>query len=420
MPENIGFISTRFGGTDGVSLESAKWAEALWEDRHVSYWYAGQLDRAPDISMCIPEAYFHHSENAWINQRVWGTTRRSALVTRRINELADYLKGTLYRFVEQFDINILIIENALTIPMHIPLGIAITQFLTETEIPAIAHHHDFYWERSRFQVSAVNDYLEMAFPARIPRLQHVVINQAAREDLAWRKGVPNTLIPNVLDFHTPPPPSNGYAADIRGEMGLSSKDRLVLHPTRVVPRKGIEHAITLLRKMNDPRSKLVLSHESGDEGVEYHDQIRELAMDEGVELLFFGDRVGERRQYDSQGRKVFVLEDIYPQADLVTFTSLYEGFGNALLEAIYYRVPIVVNRYSVFVRDIEPKGFRIPAIDGLINRNVVKEVHRIFDDLDYRRELLDHNYEVAKRYYSYEVLRYGLQKLIKNIHDRTY
>ena len=420
MPENIGFISTRFGGTDGVSLEFAKWAEALWEDRHVSYWYAGQLDRAPDISLCIPEAYFHHSENAWINQRVWGTTRRSALVTRRINELADYLKGTLYRFVEQFDINILIIENALTIPMHIPLGIAITQFLTETEIPAIAHHHDFYWERSRFQVSAVNDYLEMAFPARIPRLQHVVINQAAREDLAWRKGVPNTLIPNVLDFHTPPPPSNGYAADIREEMGFSSKDRLVLQPTRVVPRKGIEHAITLLRKLNDPRSKLVLSHESGDEGVEYHDQIRELALDEGIELLFFGDRVGERRQYDSQGRKVFVLEDIYPQADLVTFTSLYEGFGNALLEAIYYRVPIVVNRYSVFVRDIEPKGFRIPAIDGLINRSVVKEVHRIFDDLDYRRELMDHNYEVAKRYYSYEVLRYGLQKLIKNIHDRTY
>ena len=420
MPENIGFISTRFGGTDGVSLESAKWAEALWEDRHVSFWYAGQLDRAPDISMCIPEAYFHHPENEWINQRIWGTTKRSAAVTRRINELADYLKDTLYRFVEQFDINILIIENALTIPMHVPLGVAITQLLTETEIPAIAHHHDFYWERSRFQVSAVHDYLEMAFPARIPRLQHVVINQAGREDLAWRKGVPNTLIPNVLDFHNPPPPVNGYAADIREEMGLSSKDRLVLQPTRVVPRKGIEHAITLLRKLNDPRCKLVLSHESGDEGREYHDQICELALDEGVELRFFGDRVGERRQYDSQGRKVFVLEDIYPQADLVTFTSLYEGFGNALLEAIYYRVPIVVNRYSVFVRDIEPKGFRIPAIDGLINRSVVKEVHRIFDDPEYRQELVDHNYEVAKRYYSYQVMRYGLQKLIKNIHDRTY
>lgn len=420
MPENIGFISTRFAGTDGVSLESAKWAETLWEDRHVSFWFAGQLDRAPEISMCIPEAYFHHPENEWINQKIWGTAKRSALVTRRVNELADYLKGTLYRFVEQFDISILIIENALTIPMHVPLGIAITQFMAETEIPAIAHHHDFYWERSRFQVSAVPDYLEMAFPARVPRLQHVVINQAAREDLAWRKGVPSTLIPNVLDFHNPPPLSNGYAAHIREEMGLSSKDRLVLQPTRVVPRKGIEHAITLLRKLNDPRCKMVLSHESGDEGLEYHDQIRELAMDEGIELRFFGDRIGERRQLDSQGRKVYVLEDVYPEADLVTFTSLYEGFGNALLEALYYRIPIVVNRYSVFVRDIEPKGFRIPAIDGMINRGVVNEVRRMFEDLEYRQELVDYNYEIAKRYYSYRVLRYGLQKLIKNIQDRIY
>ena len=45
MSKNIGFISTRFAGQDGVSLESAKWAEVLWEDEHVSYWYSGQSDR---------------------------------------------------------------------------------------------------------------------------------------------------------------------------------------------------------------------------------------------------------------------------------------------------------------------------------------------------------------------------------------
>ena len=58
MSKNIGFISTRFAGQDGVSLESAKWAEVLWEDRHISYWYSGQSDRDPDISFVVPEAYF--------------------------------------------------------------------------------------------------------------------------------------------------------------------------------------------------------------------------------------------------------------------------------------------------------------------------------------------------------------------------
>ena len=33
-------------------------------------------------------------------------------------------------------------ENVLTIPMHLPLGIALTELIAETQIPTIAHHHD--------------------------------------------------------------------------------------------------------------------------------------------------------------------------------------------------------------------------------------------------------------------------------------
>ncbi|MGI9321390.1 MAG: hypothetical protein ACR2O5_08255, partial [Thiogranum sp.] len=110
MPHNIGFVSTRFAGTDGVSLESAKWAQILWEDGHVSYWYAGRLDRSQNISMCIPEAYFHHPDNEWINQHLWHQGRRTSDVSRRIRDLAEYLKTTLYEFVQRFDISLLVIE----------------------------------------------------------------------------------------------------------------------------------------------------------------------------------------------------------------------------------------------------------------------------------------------------------------------
>ncbi len=83
MSERIGFISTRFAGLDGVSLESAKWAEFLWDFGHESFWYAGRLDRSPEISHCIPEAYFNHPEVEWINQRLWGVETRSQLVSRQ-------------------------------------------------------------------------------------------------------------------------------------------------------------------------------------------------------------------------------------------------------------------------------------------------------------------------------------------------
>jgi len=405
MSKNIGFISTRFAGSDGVSLESAKWAEVLWDDKHVSFWYSGRSDREPGLSYCVPEAYFGHPENEWINRRIWGRLRRDPKVTARIRELTDYLKGTLYDFVDYHNIDILIPQNVLAIPMHVPLGLALTEFLAETRMPAIAHQHDFYWERTRFSVGAVKDYLDMAFPPSLPHLHHIGINQAAIEQLALRKGITATLMPNVFDFDNPPPEPDGYSADIRKEIGIAEDDVLILQPTRIVPRKGIEHSIKLVGMLGDPRYKLVISHDAGDEGLDYKQRLQEMAEDEGVDLRFFAARIGEVRQVDHEGNKIYTLWDIYRHADLMTYPSTYEGFGNALLEAIYFRVPVVINRYAIYVQDIEPKGFKLLEMDGFITPALVEQVRRVIEDKAHRRSLVDHNYKVARRYYSYTVLR---------------
>ena len=405
MSKNIGFISTRFAGSDGVSLESAKWAEVLWDDEHVSFWYSGRNDRDPGCSYCVPEAYFGHPENEWINERIWGHHRRNPIVSDRIRNMAGYLKQTLYDFVERHRIDVLIPQNVFAIPMHVPLGIAVTEFLAETQMPAIAHHHDFYWERTRFSVGAVKDYLDMAFPPSLPHLHHIGINQAALEQLALRKGVTSTLMPNVFDFDNPPPKADRYSADIRKEIGISDEDILILQPTRIVPRKGIEHAIKMVGMLNDPRYKLVISHDAGDEGHDYKHQLETLAKQEGVDLRFFAARIGEVRQVDHEGNKIYTLWDIYKHADLMTYPSTYEGFGNALLEAIYFRVPVIINRYSIYVQDIQPKGFKLIEMDGFITPKLISEVRRVIENKAHRRKIVDHNYEVARRYYSYTVLR---------------
>ena len=406
MSKKIGFISTRFAGSDGVSLESSKWAEVLWSDQHVSFWYSGRNDRDPGCSYCVPEAYFGHPENLWINERIWGQSKRNPSVSLRIRELADYLKQTLYRFVEHYQIDLLVPQNVLAIPMHVPLGIAVTEFLAETQMPAIAHHHDFYWERTRFSVGAVKDYLDMAFPANLPNLHHITINQAATEQLALRKGVTSSLMPNVFDFDHPPQiDRDDYTADIRQEIGIRDDDILILQPTRIVPRKGIEHAIKLVGMLNDPRYKLVISHDAGDEGLEYKQRLQDLADQEGVDLRFFAARIGEIRQVDHAGNKIYTLWDIYKHADLMTYPSTYEGFGNALLEAIYFRVPVVINRYSIYVQDIEPKGFKLLEMDGFITPQLVEYVRRVIEDSAYKKKLVDHNYRVASQYYSYATLR---------------
>ena len=74
--------------------------KSFWSDQHVSFWYSGRNDRDPGCSYCVPEAYFGHPENLWINERIWGQSKRNPSVSLRIRELADYLKQTLYRFVD--------------------------------------------------------------------------------------------------------------------------------------------------------------------------------------------------------------------------------------------------------------------------------------------------------------------------------
>ena len=180
----------------------------------------------------------------------------------------------------------------------------------------------------------------MAFPPDLPSIEHVTINSVAQEDLSHRRGVSSTLVPNVLDFEQSPPEPDDYALSLRREIGLADDDIIFLQPTRVVPRKGIEHSIALLANLKDPKCKLVISHASGDEGDEYCEALFEMADYHNVDLRLIDERVDDKRGEDSQGRRIFTLADAYAAADFITYPSLFEGFGNALLEAFYYRKPV--------------------------------------------------------------------------------
>ncbi len=414
MGSRIGFIGTRFAGTDSVSSESAKWAEVLWDHRHVSYWYGGKLDRSPDVSMHVPHAHLGHPDIEWINSRVFGVRTRSPEVTRRIFAISDFLKGTLYEFTRKYDVDLLIAENCLTIPTHIPLGIAFTHFVAETGFPTIAHHHDLYWQRDRFLVNAAEDILSMAFPASLPSIQHVTINSFAQQDLCQRRGLSSVLVPHVLDFDRPPRAPGELATDLRQDIGLEPDDIMFLQPTRIVPREGIEHSIALVAGLQNPRCKLVVPHESVDDSHDYMLALRGMAARENVNLRFVSTRVGEIRTRSQEGQRTYTLAEAYSQSDFIAYPTLCEGFGNALLQAFYFRKPVLVNRYSIFVTDIEPRGARLINMSGDVTRDTIAHVRRVIEDTQYRREMVDHNFELGKDYFGYTVLRRKLRALITN------
>jgi mannosylglucosylglycerate synthase len=433
---NIGFISTRFAGTDGVSLETTKWATVLERMGHKCFYFAGECDRSADSSHVVPEAHYRHPEIDILNQHAysgsWTVTNearkahpeiaqlqkdffsmyvRPPQMSKRTNELKEYFKEELYKFAHHFELEILVVENALTIPLNLPLGLAITEFIAETGYPTIAHHHDFHWERQRFQVNCVGDYLATAFPPNLPSVRHVVINSAQAQQIASRHGLTSRIIPNVMDFDTPPPASDPYTETVRTDFDIQPGEFFFLQPTRVIQRKGIEHAIELMRRLDLP-AKLIISHASGDEGNDYEHRVREYAHLLDVTVRFESDQVQDQRGITPDGQKIYTLGDVYPHADLVTYPSSIEGFGNAFLEAVYYKRLILVNNYSIYEVDIKPKGFHTLWFDGYISTSTIAAVRQALKQPERTDEWTETNYQLAKRYFSYSVLERRLEAVV--------
>jgi mannosylglucosylglycerate synthase len=410
----IGFVSTRFSGTDGVSLEATKWVETLEQLGHDCFFFAGESDRPAERSYVVPEAHLSHPDIQALSIELFERRQRSRSTSEAVAKLTRHLKRHLARFVTKYKPHVLIVENALSLPMNIPLGLAITELTAETALPVIAHHHDFTWERERYAVDAAADYLRAAFPPTLEQVHHVVINSYAKQQLALHAGVSSTVIPNVMDFDQSPPQPDEYCSRFRDDLEIRPDQYILLQPTRIIPRKRIEKAIELARRIGLD-CVLVITHGSGDEGHEYKNYLQDYASLLGVNLRLAADRCAPKRSYTQDGKQVYSLFDVYQQADLVTYPSQLEGFGNALLEAVYYRKPILTSTYRILKTDIQPKGFRFIEFDDYFRPEFLDRVRKVLLNPCSVEAMIEHNFETGRRYYSYSVLEEQLVNLLNTV-----
>jgi len=401
MTMRIGFISTRLMGTDGVSLEVEKWSRVLQRMGHQVFFCAGELGGYAGSGALIPELHFHHPAILEINQRAFGEAppQESGSIHKAIHALAGEIRPRLAHFIHANQLDLIIVQNALAIPMNLPLGVCLTDLIKETHIPTIAHHHDFYWERQRYQASLIPDILDSCFPPHLPAIQHITINSIAQHRLKARRGIDSIVVPNVHDFATPPPGMDDYNRDFRHSLGLQDNDLMVLQPTRVIQRKGIELSIELVNRLNLPNASLFITHRADDEGLSYWHWLQREAASMKVPLVLIDQLIGEERSRKN-GQKIYTLWDAYMHANLVTYPSLYEGFGNALLETIYFKRLAVVNRYPVYVADLAPLGFEFVELEGFVGENAVRQVSELLHHPEKVRQMADKNYQIAQENFS--------------------
>lgn len=450
----IGLCHYKVGGTDGVSLEMDKWKTALQRMGHTVHLCGGDLGTGDGY---LIEELYHHREDA---QRMAKNTfyelsdyPNGAALERDILSLADRIKARLREFIADKSIDLLIPNNIWSIGANPAAAVAFTRAVRELRIPAIGHNHDFHWESFRGMHATCPEaqrIIDQYLPPVDLLIKHVVINNFAKEELRQQRGISSTVVPNVFDFAGPDWDVDDYNREFRSEIGVRENDLLVLQGTRIVSRKGIELAIDLVAALDRPQYRaelskrglydgrkfgpksrivLVLAGYSEDPKKDYLNRLREKADRAEVDLLIISDRVRSRREIEA-GKKIYSLWDCYVFSDLVTYPSLYEGWGNQFLEALRARVPIVVFEYPVYRQDIKDKGFSVISLGdkiagkdelGLVRVSsevtdrAAKEALPVLTDRAAREAVVGRNYQLGKRHYSLETLEQYLKEILSRV-----
>lgn len=448
------FIQHRLGRTDGVSLEVDKWRSVL-EDRGHSVYYIAGNDDVPG-GLCIPELYpFHPTTERIIRNatRRLEDYRTPADLIAAIEEHAARIEPQIELFLDTFGVDLLLPNNLLSVGYNLPGMMALARIIAKRKLPTICHSHDFWWEDSGEVFPTCQEVVELYrhhAPPQHPWVYHVTINQIGRRELSQRRGLASTVVPNVFDFGKPRWQIDNYNADFRAAFDIGANDLVLLQATRILDRKAVELAIDLVATLqqteyrrqlagalydgrrfgSDDRIVLVCSGYVEAIGLSdsYPSALQEHADELGVRIVWAGDRVGHSRGTASDGAKRYSLWDSYAHADMVTYPSIWEGWGNQFIEAVFAELPVVLFEYPVWRTDLAAVGFDVASfgsqIDRRDERNLVhvapEQLHaaarrtiEFLKDGKRRDAAVTHNRAVAQHHFSFEALDAMIAPLIE-------
>ncbi|HHE47442.1 MAG TPA: glycosyltransferase [Candidatus Acetothermia bacterium] len=411
----IAIISARLVSIDGVSVEAEKWRATFRRLGHEVVLCAGTFGGDPHGPYVrIPALDFAGPEVVKLPDILARPAPFDLDREEEVREQADRIKAALLSFIDRECIDLVDVENLISLPLNLAAGIALVEIIHETRIPFICRHHDFYWERAELARSRLRDYLDENFPPHDDETIHVVINRRAQRELRLRHGILSTRIPNVLD-----PAMVGtvdeFNADFRESFGIPKDALLFLQPSRIIERKCIEDSVRLAagvrKRLKRPVWLLITGPPgNGREDDPYCQHILRLAGELSVPVVLGWRRIFIRRGRDEEG-KIYSIADAYAHANFVTFPSRIEGFGNPVIEAAANHLPLLVRHYPV-LDDMLDKGFKFVLLEDGLTRQAVDQAVSLLTDRAARR-VLSENAALVQKYFAPLTLEILLSEVLE-------
>lgn len=420
--KNIALVSFWLKCIDGVSIEADKWAK-IYEGRgHRVFLVAGRFEEKTDRkNLCIEEMDFMHPKPRTIKRLAFESHLSEEERTHfleLVRLMKEKIKPPLREFFLKNKIDLLSVENVFSLPLNIPLTIALKEVIEELMLPCIIRHHDFYWERLYFMRHYnIPDILHAYFPPKFTRarVRHVVINKVAQLRLMRGRNINSIIIPDSIDFDNVVKKDKSNKS-FRKDLGIGRSQFIFLQPTRIVERKKIERSIRLVQGINKLTKKsnvLLITGPPLYPVGPYCRKLLKLAEEAGVELVRADEVIGMKRSFHGS-KRIYSIHDAYAHSDVVTFPSDTEGFGLPVLEAAANKKPLFVNKY-VNLGEITSKGFEFVTINKRVTKRAVKKLYELLTNAKKKREVTKKNFELAYKHYSLEAIGKQLEPIISEL-----
>jgi Fe-S oxidoreductase len=447
---NIALIHFRVGETDGVSLEMDKWKKILDKMGHNTMYIAGS--EGTSKATIIEELFYRDEFDLMLNDECYLELKNynEEELKNVVIERAKVIEDKFIKIFKDNKIDLVVPNNLFCLGRSPYISIGLYNAIKKMNIKVINHHHDFYWERANYAnptIDFIKEILEQYFPPKDlgNQMKHAVINNLARIDLKAKKGLDAKVIPNIFDFSGKLWEKDEFNSDFKEKLGVKDNQILFLQATRVTNRKAIELAIDLISVLNKKENKLKMigktlyngkvfnedteyvlalvgMHEGGDG---YEDKLVKHAKKLNINMIVNPNLIDHSRHLKENGEKIYSLWDAYVYCDMITYPSIYEGWGNQFLEGLFAKKPQIVYEYTVFESDIKEKNFNIISLgnsyieneNGLVSisdemlQDAANEVQNYLCDKDKYYSSVEENFKIGKDNFSVE----ALEKLLNNL-----
>ena len=443
----FGLLHFRVFKTDGVSLEMDKWAYALKNLGHEVIYISGENISRKD-HIYIEELFYNAEYNKKIHDNAFKKLidfESEKALLKYIYNKAEAIEKKLTSIIINNKIDVLIPNNVSSLGFNLPVGIAIGNINKKNICKFIYHHHDFYFERERYSSPifvSISKILETYFPYNGDAI-HCTINEIAKNEIKKRKGINAIVVPNVFDFNQNQWIKDEYNKDLRAKLDITDEDIVFLQATRIVRRKGIELGYYILEEFlnilktkngtelyngrkisSNTKIHFVLA---GLNEYEYNFHNLDALLNRSDIVIHYINNIIDHNRKNINNVKIYSLWDAYTISDFITYTSIIEGWGNQLLEGLFAKKPMLVYEYPVFKSDIKKYGFDLITFDDKLiydeNTKLLKlnndakiiAAEKIFEILSNKNmyyKVVNKNFDIAKKYLSYESLTIIISELV--------